>query len=71
MVNKTICEINFRRKKVKEYNLSAISYIIISERESKSIKMYYLNVHLTVNPFTFNKYCIMQISVHDCHTRSE
>ena len=39
----------------------AISYNI-SERESESIKMCCINIHLTVNPFTFNKYCIYTYS---------
>ena len=38
-----------------------------SEREPGSKKMCCINIHLTVNPFTFNKYCIiMLIIMHDC-----
>ena len=40
-----------------------------SNRESQSIKICYINVHLNIDLFTFNKYCIItQIIVHDCYT---
>ena len=32
-----------------------------SERESKRIKMCCINMHLTSNPFTLNKYCIYKL----------
>ena len=34
--------------------------------------MCYINIHLTVNSLSLNKYCIvMQIIIHDCYTLSE
>ena len=40
-----------------------------SDRESESLKLCCINIHLTDNPFTFNKYfnCI----VHECYTLPE
>ena len=37
-----------------------------SEKESKRIKMCCINIHLTVNPFTFSR-LHKQIIVHDCY----
>ena len=42
--------------------------------ELENINMCGINIQLThvaVNPYTFNKYCIMQIIAHDCYTFSE
>ena len=35
--------------------------ISTSERESKSMKMCGINIHLTIHPFTFNKYFISKL----------
>ena len=60
------------------YILSKSKYLILkciklyltkfSEKESLRIKLFFINIHLNIGLFTFNKYCIYKLLYMKCYT---